>query len=548
MEESTPVPWRAWAFGGAATSLLAYLVEYYPGHMDTQLRVNGPLYGLAWLGLGELLWRFSAWARGEAPSLGLRSAGMWLISAAAVASPAIAIARGGDRGFLADDLLSAKLANLPNGVAAADLMTWATREGPSWALAATLLPVVLLLPAAWLLLSNRTSVARRRALAVTLSPALVALAFAVFRLRWWTSFDGVLLALLATAAVAKVPGPRTICWLSGAILTAALALGVAQLAPGAGIGASRVIRLTRSEVEGLYERGLSHWIADHAGPEGATVLAPPLRTSSLCYYGGLRGLGTQNWENRDGMLATFHIFASMRPDESQAVIRQRGVTDIVLLPWDTDLEDYARSSLKYLQASFIYSLRNPPGGGFSWLRPVPYEVPPVSGLEGLPVLVLSVTDETDPATVQGRLVEYLTEMHETEQAAAAGAALLRYPADLGALSARAELAKARRDNDEFARVFKSVVSTLSRGSDRRLPWDRRVSLAVVLALGGRYDLSRAQVRRCIDEIDDERIRSLTTESLYHLLLLGRRFGTEIPDPGLHALALGLLPEKLRERF
>jgi hypothetical protein len=160
--------------------------------------------------------------------------------------------------------------------------------------------------------------------------------------------------------------------------------------------------------------------------------------------------------------------------------------------------------------------------------------------------VLEVTDETGPATRQSRLVEYLVEMHQMDQAQFASQALLRYPADLGPLAALAQLAKARGDEDAFARLFRSIESNLATGTDRGMAWDRRVSLAVVLALGGRTDLSGEQVRRCFSEADEARIRFLTTESLYHLLWLGRRVGAEFPDPKLQALSLKLLPGKMRE--
>ena len=45
-----------WALAGAGTSLAASLVEYWPHHLgDLHLETVHPLYGLAWLGLGELL-------------------------------------------------------------------------------------------------------------------------------------------------------------------------------------------------------------------------------------------------------------------------------------------------------------------------------------------------------------------------------------------------------------------------------------------------------------------------------------------------------------
>jgi hypothetical protein len=545
-----PPPWIAWAMGGALCSLLAYLVEYFPGHMEPELRVNYPLYGLAWLGLGVLLSHFSYWARGGRWPWATRGMGTTLLSAVAVASLPVAIWRSGQRGFLSDDLLSSRLTNLPGGVVAPSLSAWVASYGIAGGLAAAVVPVLLIAPAVAYLLCGRTGPGLRRAIAVALGPVAVALVFALFRLRWWNTFDAVLLALLAvaTAAVPSAGNPGLARWLWSAALGIALVFGVVRLVPDKGANGQGVVRLTRAEVEGLYERGLADWIADRAGPEGATVLSPPLRTSSLCFYGGLRGLGTQNWENKAGLADTLHIFSSMRPDESLSVIRERGVTHIVLPSWDTDLDDFARSRLKYPEASFYFSVRNPPGGGFSWLRPLPYEVPPVAGFEDQSVLILKVTEEADPATVRSRLVEYLIEMHRMDQAVLASQALQSYPTDTGSLVALAQLAKARGDEQAFGKAFKSILVILSKGPDRHLAWDQRVSLAAVLALGGRFDLSRAEVRQCVEEIDGERIRSLTTESLYHLLLLAKRSGVGIQDPGLRGLCARLLPERLRDRL
>ena len=549
-EASTLPPWRAWAFGGAISSFLAYLIEFFPGHMEPQLRVNYPLYGLAWLGLGELLSRFASWMRGERQFGSLQSIGVWILSAAAVVSLPVAIWLNGGRAFLADDSFSSRLTNLPDGVVTAGLSAWIRLDDQAGTLAAACLPILLLFPAALFLFRSRTGADHRMAISVALGPALVALALAMRKLIWWNTFDITVLVLLVatTAAVHTATKPRIGRWLSAALLGTVLAFGLAQIVPASGAGGSRVLRLTRAEGEGLYERMLSHWVADHAGPDGATVLVPPFRTSSFCFYGGLRGLGTQNWENRDGLSATFHIAASMTQDEARAVIRQRGVTFIVLPSWDADLDEFARLRLRNQEDSFIYALHSTEGGFFRWLHAIPYELPPIVGFRERSVLVLGVTDEADPATAQSRFVEYLLEMGRIDPAVSASRALLRYPADLGSQAALAQLAKARGDEEAFSRVFNSIVSNLSRGSDRGLSWDRRVSLAVVLALGGRADLSRQQVRRCIGEINEEGIRFLTTESLYHLLVLGNRYGIEIADPKLHALSRKLLPEKLRERL
>jgi hypothetical protein len=140
-----PLPWRAWAFGGAVASLLGYLAEYFPHHMGPQLRVNYPLYGLAWLGLGELLWRFACWARGDRPRGGPGSAAVLVLSAAAAVSLPVAAWRTGVRAFLADDLLSARITNLPDPAVAGGLPAWLC-GGPGGAFVAACLPLLLLGP------------------------------------------------------------------------------------------------------------------------------------------------------------------------------------------------------------------------------------------------------------------------------------------------------------------------------------------------------------------------------------------------------------------
>lgn len=544
-------PWRAWAFGGAAMSLTAYLIEYFPGHMEPQLRANYPLFGLAWLGLGELLWRFASWMRRVNPFKSARDICAWVLAAAAVASLPVAISRSGDHAFLSGNLLSTRLTNLPGGVTADSVSAWIAKTGLTGAVAAMLLPLLILGPAAWLLARRATEPAQRAAIAIAAGPVVAAAVLAIRHLRWWNTLDCMLLGLLVAgtcarpSAAAAARGARWIwCWLMGP----SLVLGLICIAPTEGSASGDDFKFTRPEVEGLYERALAHWIADHAGPDGATALVPPLRTSSFCFYGGLRGLGTQNWENRDGLSATFRIINSTRPEETLALVNQRGITHIVVPAWDNDFDEIARMGLTQPKDSFIYALHQTDGGIFSWLRALPYNLPAIPGFKEQSVLVLEVTDETDPATQRSRLIEYLLEMHQLDAAAYSSKALLRYPADLGALVALAQVEKALGDADGFDRVFKSLVANLSSGSDRSLAWDRRVSLSVVLALGRRGDLARDQARRCMEEIDAEKIRSLTTGSLYHLLVLGKAYALGISDPKLQALTMKLLPSELRERL
>ena len=127
----------------------------------------------------------------------------------------------------------------------------------------------------------------------------------------------------------------------------------------------------------------------------------------------------------------------------------------------------------------------------------PTRCPSAAGFEGQSVLVFEVVDEQSPAAAAGRLAEYLVETGRLEEAAAAGEALRRFPGDVGALAARAQVERALGDDGAFARTLDTLLARLSNGGDRYLPWDRRVSLAIVLTQGRRIDLARDQVRRCL---------------------------------------------------
>jgi hypothetical protein len=86
------------------------------------------------------------------------------------------------------------------------------------------------------------------------------------------------------------------------------------------------------------------------------------------------------------------------------------------------------------------------------------------------------------------------------------------------------------------------------GAYPRLPLDRRVGLAVLLARNRQTDLARDQTRACIDQLNENELRSLSTGSLYRLLVLIRGFGLRIEQPPMLDLARNLLPQDLRGRF
>ncbi|HEY4247069.1 MAG TPA: hypothetical protein VGM64_09450 [Lacunisphaera sp.] len=540
--EREPPPWRWWALGGSLTCLAAYLIEYFPAHMDFHLQVNHSLYGLAWLGAGELIGRFATWRNGKNPLGQNRWFGVFttVVAIAAIAALPVAMMREGNQLIVSGDLLSTRLTNLPGGAVAENILSLIGNNGLTGAVAGTLLPFLLIGPGLWLLIRRQAPERTRAALAIALGPLVVTVAFACFQLRWWNAADSMLLAFL----VASVTIEFRRGWMWAGVATAALVPGIVQLVPS--LKSGNGIEFTRVEVEALLERGAAHWIADRAGAGGAVVLLPPDRTTSWCFHGGFRGIGTANWENRDGLSATVRIVTATTAEQARELIRQHGITHIVLPSWDPDLDAFAHWTLRNPDDAFIMALHH--WALPSWLRPIPYTLPSVSGFEDRSVVILAVTDESNRATALSHLAEYFIETKQPVLAATAGESLQRYPTDLGALVALASVEQATGNTEQFAKTFHAVLASLNSGFGRLLAWDRRVSLAVVLAQGERTDLSREQVRLCLQKVDEARLKSLTTMSLFRLLKLSAAFHIDFPEPKLRESALALLPAELRERL
>lgn len=544
--DAAPDHWWAWSVAGALTVLGGYVLEYFPAHLgDWHLRSVHPVYGLAWLGLGALL----AWSRRVPVSggdTGRKSSLIQLaLALAALASLPLALRWSGDAGFLAADLGSRRLTPVAGGVIAPDLPGWLARDGAGAMAWATLLPVLLLLPAFWLLRRPDPTGRWRAALPLVLSPLLLSLGFAGLRLEWWQTAGGLLLALIVVLAIAlptlATPALRAI-W--GSLTVALFAPGLWCLLPER-VGTSD-LKLTETETRSLVERDLAYWLAQRSGPGGATVIAPPETTATLCYHGGLRGIGTLAWENEPGMAAAVRILSATSPDEAQALIDQRSVTHLVIPSWDNSLDAYAGSGAGARAGTFLAALHDwaPP----PWLRPVAYPLPDNPLFAGLSVIVFEMVEPQAEALALSRLAEYFAETGRLPLAAAAARELARFPADLGALAAQANVASSRQDLAEFGRLVGALPGLLDRRADRYLAWDRRVSLAAVLLQARQRELAAAQLRRCLTEMNEERLRSLSPASLARLLVVLRLLDLSIPDSKLRALALQLLPPAARTQF
>jgi hypothetical protein len=70
-------------------------------------------------------------------------------------------------------------------------------------------------------------------------------------------------------------------------------------------------------------------------------------------------------------------------------------------------------------------------------------------------------------------------------------------------------------------------------------WDRRVQRAIVLALGRRNELARAEIEACIASISTDNVFDLTSLQAYRLSTLARSHGLAFPNRDLAELVLSL---------
>ncbi len=540
-----PLPWRLWSLAGALTCLVAHVLEYYPGYWDSQqVRNVHPLYGLAWLGAGELLGRFTSWWQEGISPWRRRTLSTMVPALLAIAAVPTALILTGNRNLFMADPAAVRLSDLSGSPVGQNLWSWVVHDDLSLPLWATFLPLLLLPVALWLSLRSSTDIRTRAMYALGLGPVLVALGFACFQLRWWNAVDAgwlVLLVVLATASGKTGSAARR--WAGFVGLLVLLAPGAILLTEK--VSASRRDAVSDNDVAALIERDLAHWLSRQAGPGGANVLAPPNLATSIYFHGGLTALGTPYWENKEGFYASMRIAGASSPDEARAVARARRINYIIVPSWDNFLDEYARLGTDQIEHSLMASLHRwlPP----RWLRPVPYHLPKVAGFEDQSVAIFEVVDPQDNATALSHLAEYFAEMEQTDQARAVAYALeSSFPSDLGAAVARALATQAAGDAPAFGRALKDIETAMARGDDQTLPWDRSVSLAIALVEGRRFEQAREQARRCLAGVTEMQIRSLTTVSLHRLLVMSHGFGLEIGDPRLRELARQLLPAELRD--
>ena len=517
--------WRSWAAAGIVVASIGWFVEGKPSAPG--LATNHPVLWLAWLGLAETLTQLPILRRGKAGRAQQLALAAGLV--ALTGSIGWRLYQGGlGEGFGPGE---------PAFTSASTFAGW-LREEKLGLRPVSLLVALSLIPAA--LWWCRRSAPLRSLACASVVTALALLVPAWSEVRWWDLLLVAWIIVLVVVSASVDTSRHKMRWFAG--LGCILGLVLIAGWPKSNQGGA----LAPAEAHALIERDLGQWLASRAEP-WAVVLAPPNLSGALCYYGGLRVIGSPYIGNDKGRALVERIAAADSPDEAQSMAQSRNVHFIVLPSWDDSLERLAAASVTGTGKPLIGLLRTwlPP----RWLRPVPYLQPVIPGLEQTSVVVFEVVEPQENTVALSRLANYFIETGNLNLAQAVAESLATsFAADVGGLIVRAEVAIASGDKQALAQIIAELLPAIADGRDEDLSWERRAHLARVLAQLKRTELARPQVEFCVQEADQERLRQLGPTALYQFLTLARAYRLNFAEPELDDYARSLLPPEFRAQL
>lgn len=328
-----PGLWRRWGAWGAAVSGGFYLLEYAPDNFGMRLEVNHPLYGLAWWGGAQLLATFGAWrASRERPGRDRRAMFTLVAATAGLLALPLCVWWGGARFYRPLEPL-----------------LWRWHQGIFEFMPSRIRPFLgdfgLLLAAAIFavaLLAGRKQQRERLALAVfVLGTALVPLLLALWQQRWKPFLAAALVvAPLAILALGEERAPGGV-WAnrrrrSLAVLLLLL-LQFCQHSYRELHSASDIKTLKSSSlVLASYAaaREAAEYLRKIEGSGRLVILSPSWPSTIISYAVDAHGIGSLYWENVDGLRAVLDILTEPSDTRALELIRERGVTHIVLMGSD----------------------------------------------------------------------------------------------------------------------------------------------------------------------------------------------------------------------
>jgi hypothetical protein len=381
--EYHPELWRLWAITTALGSLGFYILEYFPSHFGMRLEVNHPLYALAWLGGGWIIFEVTRWINqiqtGKAP---FPWKNLLLPLAACAILPVVILTLGPSVYIPGDPFMGGLWKNI------AELLPLLTRiqmGAITWKVAFGLFPIFLLATLIIAFLKNVNS-ATKGALIFLCIPILAITAMQIYQVRWGM-LNGPLYIALASLVIPQLWRllPRTLPWhaagtagLIGALYLFSVDTVNGMLMPFWNQYSSKQnMQVGSGQILALLHRDVAKAILQNANGKPVVVLSSPNSSCLLSTLGGFKTIGTLYWENVEGLKSAAQMLNAQSDDEALEMLQEKGITHVSLMTWENFIGPYFQILYpnpvpgKSLENSFgqraLFKKQIP-----RWARPIPY--------------------------------------------------------------------------------------------------------------------------------------------------------------------------------
>jgi len=542
----TGVAWRLWAWSGSLAVLAASLFEFAPNHFSWSLDAVHPLHAVFWLGMVELIVLLAVWQReGNAvlrpaayvPAiLGLLGVAMWPVVGLVSESGSL----------LASDFYAREIANHPAGGLAGNFGLWLGKASGSAKLAA-LLPILVFVLALFRLVSGNAAGAKKGHYLFLAVVGFFCLALGMMQIRWINLFDTVALVLFAVVLEERT-GERS---LDRFKQFAPLLLVLPGLLVGFpdSVDGEEELDLTPMEKQALIERDYGYWLRHYGNADDLVLFSTPMFSATSAYYGGFKSVVSGEGDNTKGFETAVRLAAADSLQEVSILLESLQVTHVAIPLWDPMVEHMARLGVGNVAEIppnvFFLSLRDWDVPYF--LRPLNYPTSTNPSFKGYGLPSFALQAELQPDIALSNLADLFVERGQQREMLGIREVLKEYPRSLYALSSVANIDQALGDANA-GESLAAVIPYLSRRAARRLPLDRRVTLAVVLFRGQERQLAKEQIEACMELVDADTLRTLTPNAVASLLALANAMDVSFPENSIKEEALSLVPVALRERL
>ncbi|MDZ4849578.1 MAG: hypothetical protein SGI77_09800 [Pirellulaceae bacterium] len=451
-----PSLWRWWGFTGFCGSLFFYFLEYFPEHMGIRLEVNHPVYAFAWLGGSEWMYRVMRWrSDGIRPwrnsvSVSHRVTARNSVQPTAKSRPSISSIACLFFAFIAIVIPPALIAiHSDDCFWIADPFLWNLHQDhitefdslinvvPSWpfTLSMMVLSLVPLLSivVVRMIFMRELGGSWKGILIFLWIPTLLLTALGFLQVRWLGSAHVILLP-----AIPVVLGcwfhksfPRRIFileWAVAILIAASILVYPIQSVSESINCLSHPVELSPEDLFEVYVRDLAYAVKRANRDRDPVILSSPTITTSLIYYGGMKGVGTNYWENLPGLKAAARIYGAKSESVALQAMQLHRITHLVQFASDPFGNEYVRllrglPKRAKIQDAFIPTMtknREMP----IWLTPILFQPP--SQLSTESVLLLQVNAEQTPMKAHLEAARYNESRGDIARAIAETRSALKY--------------------------------------------------------------------------------------------------------------------------